>query len=121
MLTAADLAAMRAVQEEVMPTSCTVRAPGTATSDGAGGTTRGDPTDTTTICRVTRASRTQPVTDVLAARIGELVLYQLRLPHGTTVENDYQIIVGTQTFEVLAVEIGLSYATALTVYCVEVL
>ena len=115
-VTATELAAMQSAQEALQPTSCTVRAPGTATGDGAGGVTRGDPTNTSTTCRAV------PSTGVeleLAEKLSVAKPWTVTLAYGATIDESYQVIVGSRTLGVVAVLNGGSYSTAVRVLCQE--
>lgn len=115
MLTAADLAAMQAIQEEAMPTSCTVTSPGTAT-DGPGGRSYTSPTTATTTCRTTPSSGKELE---IAGRLTEQISYTITLPYGTAIENEHTITAAGETYEVIAVLDEGSYATAVRVLAVK--
>jgi len=116
MLSAAELTAMRAVQQESMLTSCTVSTP-TSTPDGLGGQTDGTPSTTSTVCRVVPTGGRE---SEIAAQLTEQVSYTITLPYGTTITAESSVVVGGDTYRALAVLDGGTYATAIKVLAVKV-
>ena len=82
MLTAEELADLRALQEEGMPASCTVSIPGSDTEDAAGGTTPGTPVQTTVACRIGVPTASDME---LGSKSQTLIDAVITLPYGTTV------------------------------------
>jgi head-tail adaptor len=118
LLTTADIASLRALQEEAMPDSGVIsRPPGT--SDGRGGTTTTTYTVIGTVpVRVSPSGSFQQV--IAGGRVAAKGDYLLTMPYGTDARAADRVAVSGRTFEVLAPLLS-SYATALVLDCNEVL
>lgn len=116
MLTAAELAAMRTVQEAALPDSCTRSRPNLS-SDGRGGQIVGTPDTKAFACRV--APTTGREAEV-AARLTSQVSYTVTLPAGSDVLAEDTLSVGGRVLQVIAVLAGGAWETARRVLCVEV-
>jgi head-tail adaptor len=117
-LSTSDLLAMREVQSAVLLETATVQRQ-SPTSDGAGGATESWATVASVACRV-GVSSSSSQERALAERVTNVSTWTLTLPVGTDVRVGDRLVVGTRTFEVLAV-LSHSLVTALRVVCVEVL
>lgn len=83
MFSAAELADLRATQEEWMPDTCTVVIPGDEVDDDAGGTTAGAETETEVACRVgSPNANDQKVAD----RLSIVFDAAITLPYGTAID-----------------------------------
>lgn len=116
MLSASELAAMRAQQEATMTLACTVKRPSRA-SDGQGGKTVTKTAVVTTVCRIGAAGRAAQ--QMIAEKHGSVVGYTVTVPYGTDVTGKDEIEADGRVFEVVGVLRG-SYETARRVVCVEV-
>jgi len=117
MPTAAQLASARAAQQATMTTVCTVRTPGSPTPDGTGGASPGTPTDTATVCRVAPTGGQEAE---IAAKLQAIGAYTIALPYGTVVDERYTIIIGSETYQVVAVLEHGNLATACRVIATRV-
>ena len=121
MLTAAELAEMRSLQNEAMASTCVVMRAALA-SDGMGGSTDTWVAAGTVSCRVMPASQRGQSTgreQVTADRITEIVTWVVPLPHDTDVVTKDRIVESGRTFEVVLVN-AAKEVTALRVGCIEV-
>lgn len=118
MLTAAELAAMRATQAEAMPDTCIVSRP-TLTADGSGGQTEGWATAATVACRVAPMGA-RGAERAIAERMGAVMAYVVTVSTTTDVRSQDRIVVGARTFEVVTVLDGEAWETARRVACTEV-
>jgi hypothetical protein len=116
MLSDADLAEMRAAQEETMVETCTIERK-VKTSDGAGGFSEGAPTTTSCKCRIGTGLR-EPQARVIAEQVAPRQVYVVTLPALTDVQAEDRITVGGRTFKVISPQQG-SFETARRCYCVE--
>lgn len=121
MLSASDLAAMKATMIESLPDSCTLVVD-TYVSDGAGGHTTTPSAGVTVACRVsplrlTRSSANAEVEEV--GRIIEQSLWLITMPYGTTVSPAHRIThdQGGRTFEVVEVLSPRSYGVDTRASC----
>lgn len=101
MLSAADLAAMRATLTECLPDIAEVQRL-TRVSDGMGGFTETWATVATVPCRLAPSGNT-PVEQVVAERVTDRVLWTITLPAQTDVTATDRVVVGARTFEVVGV------------------
>jgi head-tail adaptor len=101
MLSAADLAAMRATLTESLPDTAQVQR-ATRASDGMGGFTETWTTVATVPCRLAPSDIT-PVEQVVAERVTDRVLWTITLPAQTDVTAADRIVVGARVFEVVGV------------------
>lgn len=117
MLTADELAAMRATVEDALPDTAQVQRR-TLVSDGAGGYTESWSTVATVACRVARGGQL-PQERVIAERLTTTSIWTLTLPALTDVTAADRIVVASRTFEV--VDVGArSDEVARRVVCMEV-
>ena len=114
MLPDSELNALRAeIEALTMPTTCYMLAP-TRVSDSMGGGTVTWGTVGTAACRLDRAS-----TGYERQSGGGVDAWQgwvLSLPHDTTINETYRVVVDTSTFAVKAVDIEKSLNAVLRVY-----
>jgi head-tail adaptor len=101
MLSAADLAAMRATLTESLPDTAQVQR-ATRAPDGMGGFTETLTTVATVPCRLAPSGNT-PVEQVVAERVTDRALWTLTLPAQTDVAATDRVVVGARTFEVVGV------------------
>lgn len=119
MLTADELAEMRATQTETMSEACDILRK-TLSADGAGGVRESEAVAATTVCRIGISGRS-PQERMIAAQLGSVVVYTLAFPAPTDVRNADVISVGTRRFEVAGVLDGTdAMETARRAVCVEV-
>lgn len=117
LFSAAELADLRATQEDAMPMTCSVSVPGTATADGMGGWIEGTPTATAGIaCRVGSPSATD---QQIAGKQGQSVDSVVTLPYGTNVPDSSAItVVDTgKTYDVQFTNAEQTYRTAVRAVC----
>lgn len=111
MLTASDLAFMRATQDEALPDTCTIQQK-TLTSDGMGGYTEGWTDRATDVaCRLAPATY-RPGEQVIAEQQVGSSLWQLTLPAGQVIEASDRVVVAGVTYEVVGVHSGGAWETA---------
>lgn len=99
MLTATDLASMRATAERALPGTAVIQW-GTLTSDGGGGWTEGFVASGTVACRVAPISGSERE---VGDRVSAESQYVITLPAETSVETDDRIVVSGVTYNVTAV------------------
>lgn len=113
-LGAADLEMMRAAQELLLPTPCTISRR-TLTAVGDGTYTE----STATVATVCRDVATGGQELEIAARLGAKSTRTVTLPHDTDVRPEDKIVIGTRTLNVLALLGITGWVTALRVLAVE--
>ena len=112
----ADLAWMRAQQELLLPTACTIsRRTDTAVGDGT--YTSAWATASTTVCRDAATGGRE---SELAAKLTTQTTRTITLPHSADVRTADRIVIGTRTLEVIALLSITDMITALRVLAVEV-
>jgi hypothetical protein len=99
MITAAELALMQSTVTSAMDQTFTLQR-ATAAADGYGTSTATWTTIATGSCSIAQPTAGQM--QKYAERIGDLVLYQVRLPYGTGSQLNDHVIVGGQTLVVEA-------------------
>lgn len=114
MLSATDLATMRAAQAAALPNTC-VRTRVTLVSDSAGGYTE-MPTTVSYPCRVAPTSGRELE---IAARVTSAVTLTVTLPHDASVLASDRLAVDGRTLQVVAALGGGAWQTALRVLAVE--
>lgn len=116
MLSAAEVASMRATQAQTLTTACTIthRA---LVSDNMGGQTE-TLTNVTAVCRCA-ASANMPDYQLVGARVNEAALWRITFAAETDVRKSDKITVGTRTFEVLGILGGATIETARVCICME--
>lgn len=121
MIPASELAALQAAVNASLDTPCLVQRK-SPVKDGYGSASDGFATTTTTTCAITQPSL--QVMQNYAYLIGNLASWQVRLPVGTDVRRDDQLIVGSgatqQTVRVQAVLDLKSRALGLHVLASEI-
>lgn len=118
MLSAADLAGMRAAVTDSLPDTAQVQR-ATRTPDGMGGFTETWTTVATVACRIAPTGNA-PAEQVVAERVTDRVLWTLTLPAATDVTAADRITVGSRTFEVVGVLSPRSYELCTRLVAVEV-
>jgi len=102
-ISAGDLAAMRATLTESLPDTCQ-RSRNAPTSDGAGGTTDVWTTAAAVACRISPLSRSDRLAELqVADRIAAVNSWIITLPAGTDVTEKDRLLSGSRTFEVASV------------------
>ena len=114
MLSATEVAAMRAIQGAALPDTAT-RTRKTYVSDGMGGQTPSEST-TSYACRLAPTSGRELE---VAARVTSAVTFTVTLPYDADVVASDELTVNGRTFNVVAVLQGGTWATALRVLAVE--
>lgn len=117
MISAADLAAMQATANASMDTSIAIQAVN-RTSDGAGGFTESWATSSTV-----NGNLAQPTGQMMQNYdflIGPLATWMVRLPVGTSVSRDNQLVIGSLTLRVQVVLQPQSYQTSMRLLASEV-
>lgn len=117
MLSAIELAAMRAAQEATMSEDCVIRHY-PLTQDGQGRWLKGAPVETATVCRIGDwgGADERLFGGQLRGRVG----YVLTFPHDTLIYSEDVVVIGSRQFEVVAARTS-SYPTAIRAICVEVI
>lgn len=118
MISAAELAAMQAVQEEALPGTCVISRR-TLTSDGMGGNSESWLSVGTVSCRVSPATESGAERPV-AERPLEVGPWIITTPHNTDVTPKDRVTWEGRTFEVTA-SLGKSWETARRVVSIEVM
>ncbi len=112
MLSAAELAGMRAAQEAALPDTCHIRVR-TKISDGQGGSTE-------TWSTVVTACRIRPMSNEQVQRFADRLVgvsgWVITLPYGTAVALGDQVRLDGVDYEVVGTNDGESLQTALRVY-----
>lgn len=124
LLSAAELASMRATLNRTLPDTATIQR-NTLQSDGSGGTEVASTATTGPFaCRVaipavtgTRSGREE----VIAGRLDAVGIWTITLPAGTDVKAQDRIIVGSRTFEVTVPLRPRSWQLSCRVLCTETL
>lgn len=116
MLSTGDLEAIRAAQVAAMPDTCVVKSV-TRTTDAFGGAGEALVTGATLPCRLAVTSGRELE---IAARITDQRTVTITLPHGSAVTTGNRLVIGSQTYEIVAVLTGGAWSTALRVLAVEV-
>mgnify|MGYP000981949564 CR=1 FL=1 len=114
MLSATEVAAMRAIQGEALPDTAT-RTRKALVPDGMGGHTE-TPSTETYACRIAPTSGRELE---VAARITSAVTFIVTLPYDADVVADDELTVNGRTFQIVAVLRGEAWQTALRVLAVE--
>lgn len=117
MLTAAEIAEMKSVQNQAMAGTCVINRR-TLASDGAGGYTETWAAVGTVAGRVWPA-RESGAERLIADRITEADAWVITVPQGTDVLAKDRIVEGGRTFEVMTAIVH-TWETARRVVCVEV-
>jgi head-tail adaptor len=117
MISAPDLAAMQATANASMDTSIHVQAV-TRTSDGAGGFT-----ETWATVATVNGNLAQPTGQMMQNYdflIGPLATWLVRVPVGTVISRDNQLVIGSLTLRVQVVLQPQSYQTSMRLLASEV-
>ena len=115
MLSAADYVNLRAVQETIMTTTCTIRRRNLE-ADGRGGYTEGLPTDVETICRISPFGHRSAVSDALVgAQLSELTPFMISLPYDTDLQPTDLILIDGEEFAVQGLMNDHTHMTAVRV------
>lgn len=113
MLSATELATLRATQVQALPAVATITRRALA-SDGAGGQTETTST-TTAACRAAVASAQQ--VELVAGQLNERTAWRITFAQGTDVRDTDMISVGGRSYEVLTILAGASWETARVALC----
>lgn len=118
LLSAAEIAAMRADLNRMMPDSATIQRD-TIGSDGSGGqTVTGTTTTGPFACRVAVASGKE---EVIAGKLDAVGSWTITMPAGTDVLAGDRILIGSRTFEVSIPLRPRSWQLSCRVLCTETL
>lgn len=112
-----DLAILREAELAAMPETCTIRRK-TTEADGAGGKRTIHSDIGTSPCWRGPVGNS-PQEQVIAARLVGKALYRVKLPHGTDVRRNDQLIVGGDVLEVVE-PMADSWSTAQMAICAKV-
>lgn len=119
MLSASDIAAMRATIEAALPDTCTIQR-ATETSDGAGGRTKTWATLASGVkCRLAPDTYRAEEREV-AARLTAVTAWVITLPVGQDVAEKDRIVVGSSTYEVAGVSKHGAWELSVRVSCTKV-
>jgi len=102
LLTAGELTELQNEANRLLEESCIIRVPGSPVSDGAGGWTAGTATDSAATACSMRMPRQGNEQDV-ARQLSLVKPWIIMLPAGTSVNGNYQIVIGANTYEVAGV------------------
>ncbi len=116
MLSATEVAAMRTVQGEALPDTCTRWRKGELESDGAGGFTEGKPDDVTYACRLAATSGRELE---IAARVTAQRTVTITLPYDADVQAADELVINGCGYGVVAVLDRGAWSTALRVLATE--
>lgn len=118
LLTAGDMAAMRAAQNAALPDTCTrTRTP--LVADDMGGQKAGTPTVASYACRL--SNRGVPAQyEAMGAVLGQQ-LWMVTLPYNADVIAEDVLTIGAQNMRVLGIASGGAWETATRAVCVEVI
>ena len=120
MLSAAEVAAMRSVQAQALPDTCTISRK-SSSSDGRGGQTVSyTPYATGVPCRLGRAGSGSGSETIDAEKVQQKTPWVVTFEYDQDVRNTDCIVVGTRTFEVVNGEPHEAWTTALRVQVEEV-
>lgn len=116
LLTEADLAAMRAVQNEALPDACTrTRTP--LVTDGMGGQKAGTADTESYACRLSNRGVPSQY-QAMGAALGQQ-LWIVTLAHNADVVAEDVLTIGAQSMRVLGIASGGQWETATRAVCVE--
>jgi head-tail adaptor len=116
-LTAAELAAMRAVQKAALPETATIRR-ATASRTTTGGTSLEWSDAGTAACRLSSRGVPQEYLEAGAAR--GVQYWMVTLPYGTDVRREDRLVIAARMLEVVGLASGGEWETAMRVVCAEV-
>lgn len=117
MLTAVELAALRATVQTALPDVCTI-VTAAFVSDSAGGHTE-TTTSTSSTCRVA-PDNTVASESTVGERVSAEQGWIVTLPYDVAVTVKDRVVVGDRTFEVVSVDEGRSWDLGLRARCVVV-
>lgn len=113
------LAAMRGVQEDLLPSTCTIKE-ASESSDGIGQVVEvwtAIDGGTDVACRLALRRADERIAGEKVTAIGDWVL---TVAHDQAITTAHRVVVGSQTFDVVGVNTGESWETATRVDLVEV-
>lgn len=119
MLDSGMLAAMRGAQEDLLPSTCTIKEASEG-SDGIGQVVEvwtAIEGGTDVACRLRPRQADERIAGEKVTAVGDWVL---TLAHDQTITTRHRVVVGSQTFDVVGVNTGESWETATRVDLVEV-
>ncbi len=99
-ISAAQLATMRAQVSELLPDTCVLWSP-TSGSVVGGRPTPGSANAGTVSCRVDPIAQRDATESDIAMREDTKRMYQLTVPHDTTIAENYKVVHGSVTYEIL--------------------
>jgi head-tail adaptor len=111
-LSNADLAYMQEAIGELLPGTCYILS-GTPTSNGAGEMLDTWGTIGTADCRLDAKTGNE---QLQGAAVRPQFSYVLTLPYGTTIEENYRVVVGSDTFNVTSIDAGKSWSACARAY-----
>ena len=110
MLSATDLAAMKATQATALPSTCSISRR-VLSPDGLGGYSETWPTLTASVaCRL--SAHSAPTEAVMAERYGGRQTWMLTTPAGTDVTADDRVVIDSVTYEVVGIASAGAWETA---------
>jgi hypothetical protein len=102
LLTDADIAGMRSAVEDSLPDTAVIQR-GTVHSNAGGGGTTAWVAMGTVACRLSPISAVRFGTErEIANRLAEDADWLITLPQATTIDTDKRVVIGVETYEVLA-------------------
>lgn len=115
MLTDAELSWLRAAVEETLPNTCVFYSP-TKTSDGMGGNTITWGAVGTVLARIDPVINAYGRENLGAAAIRDYSRFTLTVPHDTTLQANWRVVVNGGTFNVVGVGTANSWALDVRAY-----
>lgn len=120
MLSSAEIAAMRSVQAQALPDTCTIQRKG-GNSDGRGGQTVSYSVHASNVaCRLGRAGSRSGIETIDADKLQQQTPWVVTFAYDQDVRNTDRIVIGTRTFEAVSIEPHEEWTTALRVQVEEV-
>lgn len=109
-LTSSQLAKMRSQTEELMPDTAVIYSPtNTVDSMGAPSQTYVPVSGGTVVCRVDPLNIRGNQLAIVAGREATSLRYQLTVPYDAPLETDYQIIINSNTYEIIQFDTAHSW------------
>lgn len=119
LFSAAEIASLRDLQEESFNDTAVIMDPAASGSpDGAGGRTKTAGTVATEPCRVSPMKLTRGES-MFGGRFQNAVAYQIALPFDSAVAEPHQIVVGSDTYEVVGIWEAGTHQTVTKAICLK--
>lgn len=116
LITGSDLSYIKYMQGELMPDTCSLRTV-TLSSDGSGGWTEGTSDTANVPCRLMMSSGRE---SVQASQVTAERSYILTIPSTYTLTPRMRVVKAGVAYEIISVNDGASFVTALRATCVRV-